>query len=65
LMQGKISAEAAGSDYGVVLKDGAPNSAPIVDDAATAAERRRLRTARSGPLPVIDRGPGATRGGQG
>jgi len=64
LLQGKISAEAARGDYGVVLKDGAPISAPIVDDAATAAERRRLHAARSGPLPVINRGPGAAREGQ-
>jgi N-methylhydantoinase B len=45
--QGKVSAEAARSDYGVVIGD-----AP-----ATDALRTRLRAER-GPLPFFDRGPG-------
>jgi N-methylhydantoinase B len=60
VLQGKITAEAARSDYGVVLKDGV-----LADEEATAAERRRLAAARSGPLPVIDRGPGAIPEGEG
>jgi N-methylhydantoinase B len=64
VLQGKISADAARSDYGVVLKDGAPNSPPIADEAATAAERRCLRAERAEPLPVIDRGPGGPPKGQ-
>jgi N-methylhydantoinase B len=65
VMQGKISAASARTDYGVVLGDNGSQSLPLVDPAATAAERRRLIAARSGSLPVIDRGPGATPEGQG
>jgi N-methylhydantoinase B len=50
--QGKVTIEAARSDYGVVFHvDGA------LDRAATDALRKQLRAAR-GPLPFFDRGPG-------
>jgi N-methylhydantoinase B len=52
---GKVSAEGARDDYGVVLA-GTPEE-PSVDQAATAALRERLRAAR-GPVAFFDRGPG-------
>ncbi|GAA2100671.1 hydantoinase B/oxoprolinase family protein [Actinomadura alba] len=72
---GKVSAEAAPADYGVVVGYGpvpsgeaGPASAvpgetavaddgPVVDEAATAALRERLRAERGAP-PFFDRGPG-------
>jgi N-methylhydantoinase B len=50
--QGKVSAEAAREEYGVVLTpDGQP------DTAATQRLRDHLRAER-GPRPLFDRGPG-------
>jgi len=54
--QGKVSAEAARRDYGVVLEQHGDEWR--VDSAATEALRSELRRARKGPLPMIDRGPG-------
>src|SRR4051812_4787274 len=48
---GKVSAEGAREDYGVVLIDGAP------DTEATAALRTRMRAGRA-PVSFFDRGPG-------
>ena len=58
---GKVSMAGAMRDYGVVVT-GDPD-APVVDDAASDAERSRRREAR-GPLssaPFFDRGPGYAR----
>lgn len=54
--QGKVSAEAARRDYGVVLEQRGDEW--LVDSAATEALRTELRRARKGALPMIDRGPG-------
>ncbi len=59
VLQGKVSAAAARDEYGVVLVDGADGE-PAVDEAATAALRRRLRATRP-PRPFFDRGPGYRR----
>jgi len=48
---GKVSAEGAREDYGVVLAGGAP------DPEETAALRTRMRAGR-GPVSFFDRGPG-------
>jgi N-methylhydantoinase B len=48
---GKVSAEGAREDYGVVLIDGTP------DTEATAALRTRMRAGRA-PVSFFDRGPG-------
>jgi N-methylhydantoinase B len=53
---GKVSAEAALTDYAVVLKAG-HSIDPSVDEEATEAERARRRADR-GPAPFFDRGPG-------
>ena len=54
VLQGKVSAEAARADYGVVIDA----KTFIVDEDATAKLRERMRAARTGALPMIDRGPG-------
>jgi len=59
VLQGKISTQAAREDYGVVLAGTGSASGVSADANATAALRDRMRKARSSPLPVIDRGPGA------
>jgi len=59
VLQGKISTQAAREDYGVVFSETASASGVSADANATAALRDRMRKARSSPLPVIDRGPGA------
>jgi N-methylhydantoinase B len=52
VIDGRVSAEGATRDYGVILTQGG------VDAAATAALRARLRAERgSDPLPIVDRGP--------
>jgi N-methylhydantoinase B len=58
-LQGKVSAEAAREDYGVVLVAD-PGGGMSHDAGATAALRTRLREAR-GPVPFFDRGPGYRR----
>ncbi len=58
VIQGKVSAEAARIDYGVVLCHGADDVS--VDEAATATLRAEFARAR-GPVPPIDRGPGYAR----
>ncbi|GLY71960.1 hydantoinase B/oxoprolinase family protein [Actinoallomurus iriomotensis] len=52
---GKVSADGARDDYGVVLTG--PPEEPSVDEEATAALRARLRAGR-GPAAFFDRGPG-------
>ncbi|MCZ6838935.1 MAG: hydantoinase B/oxoprolinase family protein [Alphaproteobacteria bacterium] len=56
VLQGKVSFEAARSDYGVILSPG--DDGPEVDFEATKKLRAELRDSRSEPLPMIDRGPG-------
>ena len=56
VLQGKVSFEAARSDYGVILSQG--DNGPEVDFEATKKLRAELRESRSEPLPMIDRGPG-------
>ena len=58
VIQGKVGIEAARDDYGVVLVAGASSDDAAIDVAATERLRARLRAARPGPLPTIDRGPG-------
>jgi N-methylhydantoinase B len=54
--QGKVSAQAARADYGVVL---ARHKGELtVDKAKTAALRKQMKAKRKGRLPMIDRGPG-------
>jgi len=55
LRWGKVSAEGAWRDYGVVFTDGQD-----VDLVATEALRDHMRAAR-GPEPFFDRGPGFAR----
>ncbi len=59
--QGKVSLAAARDEYGVVLAPGALEGEYEVDRAGTEQLRATLRTARTGPLPMIDRGPGYER----
>ena len=56
VIQGKVSGEAALADYGVVLVKDGSYWGLSVDLAATQALRDALRNARTGPLPMIDRG---------
>jgi N-methylhydantoinase B len=56
VVQAKVSVEAARTAYGVVIVDHAGE--PAVDEAATVKLRTEMRAARTGPLPLIDRGPG-------
>jgi N-methylhydantoinase B len=56
-IQGKISREAARDDYGVVIEFG-PERDPAVQAQATADARTKLRAARKGKRPMIDRGAG-------
>ncbi|GII62545.1 5-oxoprolinase [Sphaerisporangium krabiense] len=51
---GKVSLDAARTDYGVILTG--PADAPAVDEPATTALRATLRT--TAPRPFFDRGPG-------
>jgi len=53
VIQGKISLEAAREDYGVVM------AGDTADETATRALRERMQKARTTPLAIIDRGPGA------
>jgi N-methylhydantoinase B len=55
VLQGKVSAESARDDYGVVLVGKGDDLE--VDEAATSVLRRRIAEARE-DLPLIDRGPG-------
>ncbi len=55
--EGKVSVAAARDDYGIVLRpDGDASFA--IDAAATAALREKLKSARRGERPMIDRGAG-------
>ncbi|MFN3351853.1 hydantoinase B/oxoprolinase family protein [Pseudorhodoplanes sp.] len=59
VVQGKVSRQAARDDYGVVLAEAGPDAELAVDEERTAALRREMQAARIGPLPALDRGPGA------
>jgi N-methylhydantoinase B len=54
---GKVSAEGARGDYGVVLRPGRTDADPEPDLDATAELRTRMRAGR-GPVSFFDRGPG-------
>ena len=56
--QGKVSRKAARDDYGVVLRATKVGAELRVDGKATTTQRATLRAKRTGPLPMIDRGPG-------
>jgi len=53
---GKVSREAAATDYGVVISG--PPDEPAADAEATRALRERLRAERPAAAPFFDRGPG-------
>ena len=57
VVQGKVSREAARSDYGVVI-EAAPEGDPNVQAEATAGARAQILAARTGKRPMIDRGIG-------
>ena len=64
VLQGKVTAQGALDDYGVVLGPITGSEPPAVDTEATARRRAEL-TAERGPAPFFDRGPGyATLAGQ-
>ena len=56
---GKVSADGAREDYGVVIAQEAP--APAADAAATAELRRSMRAGRPANPPFFDRGAGYAR----
>ncbi len=56
VVQGKVSAQAAKDDYGVVLE--MRSGEPAVQMQATADARAKLSAARNGDRPMIDRGAG-------
>ncbi|MDB5515970.1 MAG: hydantoinase B/oxoprolinase family protein [Tardiphaga sp.] len=58
VVEGRVSLASAGADYGVVFASGSSLERPEIDTAATAQRRGELRKARSGALPMIDRGDG-------
>jgi hypothetical protein len=59
MIDGKVSEQAARSDYGVVLVRAGDDVA--IDAAATQSLRDKMRSARAEPLSMIDRGPGYER----
>ena len=61
VIQGKVSAAAAREEYGVALVAGAPELEYAIDRAGTEKLRAALRAKRTGPPPMIDRGPGYER----
>jgi len=58
VVEGKVSLEAASDAYGVVLNVDKGVERAAIDPAATEALRQKLKTARQGERPMIDRGPG-------
>ena len=56
--QGRVSRKAAREDYGVVLRATKIEGELRIDAKATAVLRESMRSRRTGPLPMIDRGPG-------
>jgi N-methylhydantoinase B len=65
VVDGKVSEQAARSDYGVALEHSGDDV--TIDVAATRSLRDNMRAARTDPLAMIDRGPGyaALRGTSG
>ena len=59
---GKVSVAGAREDYGVLVTvpQDRPDE-PIVDEAASAVLRARMRAERVDPQPFFDRGPGYAR----
>jgi N-methylhydantoinase B len=58
VIEGKVSLEAAREDYGVVLREAEGIDPFVIDEAATAALRAKLKAARPSAPPIIDRGAG-------
>jgi N-methylhydantoinase B len=58
VVEGRVSVASAGADYGVVFAPDSSAEQPSIDAAATLRRRGDLRKARSGALPMIDRGEG-------
>ena len=56
--EGKVSATAALQEYGVVLLKAGDSNDYQVDEAATTKLRSERQSGRTGPLPMIDQGPG-------
>jgi N-methylhydantoinase B len=61
VIEGKVSLAAARDDYGVVLTPASGTDSFLIDEAATAALRAKLRTQRREDRPMIDRGQGYER----
>jgi len=57
VLKGKISHDAARNEYGVVIAVD-PQGEAAVQAQATEHERDKLRAARAGKRPMIDRGAG-------
>ncbi len=57
VVEGRVSVDRARDDYGVVLA-GVGTADVVVDEPATAERRAALRTQRTGPPQMIDRGTG-------
>ncbi len=55
---GKVSRNAARDDYGVILRATGIEGELRVNVKATETLRESMRAARTGPIPMIDRGPG-------
>jgi N-methylhydantoinase B len=58
IIQGKVSLEAALTDYGVAIVCAESTWGYAVDEARTNAVRHEMRAARHGKLPPIERGTG-------
>jgi N-methylhydantoinase B len=58
VIDGKVSLAAARDDYGVVLKAQSGGEPFGIDAKATADLREKLKAARHGEKPMIDRGGG-------
>jgi N-methylhydantoinase B len=58
VIEGKVSFAAAHDDYGVVLRETDGKDPFVIDEAATAALRAKLKVARKSAPPMIDRGTG-------
>jgi N-methylhydantoinase B len=58
VIEGKVSLAAARDDYGAVLHEADGKDPFVIEEAATAALRAQLKTARKTAAPMIDRGDG-------
>jgi hypothetical protein len=58
VIEGRVSAQRAGEDYGVVLTQRPGNGESEVDQNATLRLRAEMQSKRSSAVSMIDRGPG-------